>query len=201
METTLVPQIVHSLTFNDLVKKAESYEAVRKHGRISTTLKPAGQATTPPVPNPSRNHRSDRKTDNKKTSSKPGRTPATKTTTNKDPDWEVVDKTLTSQDKMKLITERKCLLCRAPGHTFKECKNRISKVLMRTAVQVLSIKRRPVDVPRALTRSPLCHKSLTNALFFPNYSLPHAQTCASYLNKLSIVIYFSHELTSSLITF
>jgi len=41
METTLVPQILDSWTFNDLVKKAESYEAARKHGRISTTPKPA----------------------------------------------------------------------------------------------------------------------------------------------------------------
>jgi len=41
METTLVPQIHDSWTFNDLVKKAESYEAARKHGRISTTPKPA----------------------------------------------------------------------------------------------------------------------------------------------------------------
>jgi len=37
METTLVPQILDSWPFNDLVKKAESYEAARKHGRISTT--------------------------------------------------------------------------------------------------------------------------------------------------------------------
>jgi len=41
METTLVPQILDSWTFNDLVKKAESYKAARKHGRISTTPKPA----------------------------------------------------------------------------------------------------------------------------------------------------------------
>jgi len=39
METTLVPQILDSWTFNDLVKKAESYEAARKHGRISATSK------------------------------------------------------------------------------------------------------------------------------------------------------------------
>jgi len=122
METTLVPQILDSWTFNDLVKKAESYEAARKHGRISTTPKPARQPTTQPTSNRSRNHRRDRKTDNKKTSSNSGSTPATKTTTTKDPDWEVVNKTLTSQDKMKLIRERKCLWCCAPGHTFKECK-------------------------------------------------------------------------------
>jgi len=52
-----------------------------------------------------------------------------------------------------------------------------------------------MDVPTALTRSPLCHKSLTSALFFPNYSIPHAQKCASYIHKLSIVIYFSIGLT------
>jgi len=40
METTLVPQILDSWTSNDLVKKRESYEAARKQGRISTTLKP-----------------------------------------------------------------------------------------------------------------------------------------------------------------
>jgi len=122
METTLVRQILDSWTCNDLVKKAESYEAARKHGRISTTLKPVRQPTTEPTPNPSRNNRRDRKTDNKKTSSNPGGTPATKMTTTKDPDWEVVNKTLTSQDKMKLIRDRKCLWCRAPDHTFKECK-------------------------------------------------------------------------------
>jgi len=126
--------------FNDLVKKVESYEGARKHGRISTTPKPIRQPTTPSVPNPGRNHRKDRKTDNKKTSSNPGRTPATKSITIKDPDWEVVNKTLTSQDKMKLIRERKCLWCRTPGHTFKECKKRISKVPIGTAEQVLSLQ-------------------------------------------------------------
>jgi len=98
METTLVPQILDLWSFNDLVKKAESYEAARKHGRISTIPKPAIQYATQPAPNPSCNHRRDRKIDNKKTSSNPGTTPAAKTTTTKDPDWEVVNKTLTSQD-------------------------------------------------------------------------------------------------------
>jgi len=140
METTLVPQILDSWTFNDLVKKAESYEAARKHGRISTTPKPVRQPTTPSVTNPGRNHRRDRKTENKKTISNPGRTPAAKTTSTKDPDWEVVNKTLTSQDKMKLIRERKCLWCRALGHTFKECKKEISKIPMCTAAQVLSLQ-------------------------------------------------------------
>jgi len=41
---------------------------------------------------------------------------------------------------MKLIRDRKCLWCRAPGHTFKECKKRISKITMRTAAQVLSLQ-------------------------------------------------------------
>jgi len=41
---------------------------------------------------------------------------------------------------MKLITERKCLWCRTPGHTFNEYKKRISKVLMRTTAQVLSLQ-------------------------------------------------------------
>jgi len=100
METTLVPQILNSWTFNDLVKKAESYEAARKHGRISTTPKPARQPATQPAPNSSRYHCRNRKTDNKKTNSIPGRTPAMKTTTTKDPDWEVVNKTLTSQNKI-----------------------------------------------------------------------------------------------------
>jgi len=125
METTLVPHILDSWTFNDLVKKAESYEAARKNGRISAAPKPARQPTTPPVPNPGRNYRRDRKTENKKTSSYPERTPVTKTTSTKDPDWEVVNKTLISQDKMKLIRDRKCLWCRALGHTFKEYKKRI----------------------------------------------------------------------------
>jgi len=109
METTLVSQILDSWTFHDLVKRAESYEAARKHGHISTTPKPARQPATQPDPNTSRSNHRDRKIDNKKTSSNPGRTPATKRTTTKDPDWEVVNKTLTSQDKMKLIRERKCL--------------------------------------------------------------------------------------------
>jgi len=86
METTLVPQILDSWTFNDLVKKAESYEAARKHGRISPTTKPARQPATQAAPNPSRNHRRDRKTDNKTTSFNPGPTHVTKTTTTKDPD-------------------------------------------------------------------------------------------------------------------
>jgi len=103
METTLVPQILDSWTFNDLVKKAESYEAARKYGRISTTPKTSRQRINQPVPNPSRNHHRDRKPGNKKTTSNPGRTSATKTTRTKDPDWEVVNKTLTSQDKIKLI--------------------------------------------------------------------------------------------------
>jgi len=94
METTLVPHILDSWTYNDLVKKAESYEAARTHGRISATPKPARQPTTPSVLHPGRNHRRDRNTENKKTSSNPGRTPAMKTTGTNDPDWEVVSKTL-----------------------------------------------------------------------------------------------------------
>jgi len=140
METILVPQMLDSRTFHDLVNKAESYEAARKHGRISTTPQPARQPATQPAPNPGRNHRRDRKTDNQKTSSNPGRTHATKTTSTKDPEWEVVNNTLTSRDKMKLIRERKCLWCRAPDHTFKECKKRISKIPMPTAAQVLSLQ-------------------------------------------------------------
>jgi len=140
METTLVPQILDSWTFNDLDKKAESYEAARKHGRISTAPKHARQPTTQPAPNPSRHYRRDRQIDNKRTSSNPGRTPVMKTTTTKDPDWEVVNKILTSQEKIKLIRERKCLWCRTPGHTFNEYKKRISKALMRSAAQVLSLQ-------------------------------------------------------------
>ena len=45
-----------------------------------------------------------------------------------------------TQDKMKLIRDRKYLWCRAPGHTFKECKKRISKVPIRTVAQVLSLQ-------------------------------------------------------------
>jgi len=41
---------------------------------------------------------------------------------------------------MKLIRERKCEWCRAPYHTFKEHKKRISKVTMRTTAQVLSLQ-------------------------------------------------------------
>jgi len=52
----------------------------------------------------------------------------------------VVNKTLTSQDKMELIKDRKCLWCRAPGHIFNECKKRISKQPICTAVQVLSLQ-------------------------------------------------------------
>jgi len=140
METTLIPQILDSWTCSELVKKAESCEAARKYGRISAAPKPARQPTTTPVPNSGRNYRRDRKTENKKTSSNPGRTPVTKITSTKDPNLKVVNKTLTSQDKMKLIKDRKCLWCHAPGHTFKECKKRISKVSMRTAAQVLSLQ-------------------------------------------------------------
>ena len=86
METILVPQILDSCTFNDLVKKAESYEAARKHGHISATPKLVRPPVIQPAPNPSRNHSRDQKTDNKNTSSNSGRTPATKTTTTKDPD-------------------------------------------------------------------------------------------------------------------
>jgi len=140
METTLVTQILDLWTFNDLVNKAESYEAVRKHGRISAKPKPARLPTTPSVPNPVRNLRRNRKTEKKKISSNPERTPATKTTTTKDLDWEVVNKTLTSQDKMKLIRERKCVWCCAPGHTFRECKKHISKIPLHTTAQVLSLQ-------------------------------------------------------------
>jgi len=41
---------------------------------------------------------------------------------------------------MKLIRERNCLWCRAPGHTFKECKKLISKIPMPTAAQFLSLQ-------------------------------------------------------------
>jgi len=140
MESILVPQILDSWMFNNLVKKTQSYEAAQEHGHFSTTPKPAGQPSTQPAPNSSCNHCRDRKTDSKKTSSNPGRTPATKTTSTKDLDWEVVNKTLISQDKMKLIRDRKYLWCHAPGHTFKECKKRISKQPMCTTTQVLFLQ-------------------------------------------------------------
>ena len=41
---------------------------------------------------------------------------------------------------MKLIRDQKCLWFRAPGHTFKECKKRISKQPMRTTAQVLYLQ-------------------------------------------------------------
>ena len=41
---------------------------------------------------------------------------------------------------MKLIRDRKCLGCRAPGHTFKEFKKQICKIQQRTAAQVLSLQ-------------------------------------------------------------
>jgi len=140
IETTLVPQILDSWMFNDLVKKAESYEPARTHGHISAPPKPARPSATQPASNRGCNHHRDRKPDNKKTSSNPVGTPATKTTTTKDPDWEVVNKMLTSQHKMRLIRERKCLWCRVPGHTFKKCKKQISKVPMRTTAQVLFLQ-------------------------------------------------------------
>jgi len=71
METTLVPQILVSWTFYNLAKKGDSYEAARKHGCISTKPKPARQPTKQPTPTSSRNHRRDRKTESKKTSSNP----------------------------------------------------------------------------------------------------------------------------------
>jgi len=41
IETTLVLQILDNWIFKDLVKKAESDEAARKHGHVSTTSQPA----------------------------------------------------------------------------------------------------------------------------------------------------------------
>jgi len=140
METPLVPQILDFWMFTDQVYKAESYEAAWKDGHISTTPKTAQQPTTSLVLNPSRNQCRNRKTDNKNTSSNPERTPATKITIIKDLDWEVVKKTLISQDKMKVIRDRKCLWCQAPSHTCKECKKRIAKQLISTAAQVLSLQ-------------------------------------------------------------
>jgi len=52
----------------------------------------------------------------------------------------VVNKTLISQNKMKLVRERKFIWCRAPSHNFKECKKRISKVPIHTAAQILSLQ-------------------------------------------------------------
>ena len=95
METTLVPQILDSEMYNDKVKKAESYKAARKHGRSLTTHKPAWQSTTLSAPHTGRNNYRDRKTEIKKTSFNPVQTPATKTTRTKDPDLEVINKTLT----------------------------------------------------------------------------------------------------------
>jgi len=86
------------------------------------------------------NHCRDRNIDNKKRSSNPETTLAMKMTSTKDPDWEVVYKTLTLQDKMKLIRDRKCLWWSAPIHTFKECKKGIFKQPIRTAAQVLSLQ-------------------------------------------------------------
>jgi len=56
---------------NDLGTMAESYEAVLKHRRISTTPKLACRPKMQLAPKLSRNHCSDRKTDHKKTSSNP----------------------------------------------------------------------------------------------------------------------------------
>jgi len=41
---------------------------------------------------------------------------------------------------MKLIRDRKCPRSPAPGHTFRECKKRISKVTMPSAAQVVSLQ-------------------------------------------------------------
>jgi len=95
VETTLVPHILDFCTFNDLVKKAESYEAARKHAGNSTIPKPVRHPATQQALNLTCNYCKDPKTDNKKTSSNPRRTQATKTTTTRDPDWVVVNKTLT----------------------------------------------------------------------------------------------------------
>ena len=81
----------------------------RKHRRISTIPKPGRQPTTPLVPNPGRISRSDRKTESKKTSSNAARNHDMKIASTKDPDWEVDNKMLTSQDKIKLIRDQKCL--------------------------------------------------------------------------------------------
>ena len=63
-----------------------------------------------------------------------------KPTSTKDPDWEAINKTLTLQDKMKLIRDHKCLWCHAPSHTGKECNKRMSKQPMCTAEQVLFLQ-------------------------------------------------------------
>jgi len=140
ISTTLVLQLLDSWTFNDQVKKEKSYEAVQKHGRIPSTPKLICQPSTQHSLNPGRNHCRDWKTDNKKTSFIPGRNPATKRTSTKDPDLEVVNETLILQDMIKLISDRKCLWCFALAHTFKEYKKPISKQPIYTAAQVLSLQ-------------------------------------------------------------
>jgi len=65
MKTTLVPQILYSRTFYDLVKKTKSYEAVRKQEYVSTTAKPIHQPTTQLRLNFRSNNRRDWKIDSK----------------------------------------------------------------------------------------------------------------------------------------
>ena len=55
-------------------------------------------------------------------------------------DWDTLSKKLDNKDKMQLIRDRKCLSCRIPSHTFKDCQKRKSKQSMRTAAQQLQLK-------------------------------------------------------------
>jgi len=63
------------------------------------------------------------------------------------PWYNTIKSTKTARDRTRVEKHRlenqfltKCLWCRAPGYTFKEFKKLISKVLLRTAAQVLSLQ-------------------------------------------------------------
>ena len=135
MEETLMPQIKDDWTYEDIVEKAESYEGA-KRGRNPSGSTNGSRTKDRTLPTPQKKKNKDWNQE-RKTGFNPSHNPRSNPGKGKtrNPDWDRINKTLTQTDKERLIKDKKCLWCRIPVHTFKECKKRLQKEPRRTAAQ------------------------------------------------------------------
>jgi hypothetical protein len=158
MEETLRPQIKDDWGFDKIVEAAEGYEAAHKKQRTGGGPRQGSKqvltpASTSPAPHFNKDPRRRQKSGFNPSNNNPGRHTNNK---GKDPDWDVVNKTLTPTVKMRLIREKKCLWCRNEGHNFKDCRQRQQKKPIRTAAQLVGhqFRTQPRSTPKGKRQLP-----------------------------------------------
>src|SRR5437016_9748280 len=155
MEETLMPQIKDDWTYEDIVEKAESYEAA-KRGRNPSGSTNGSRTKDRTLPTPQKKKNKDWNQE-RKTGFNPSHNPRSNPGKGKtrNLDWDTINKTLTQTDKERLIKDKKCLWCRIPGHTFKECKKRLQKEPIRTAAQHMTTRVLPTKAIKGTKRIPI----------------------------------------------